>query len=85
MRKGEQTAKRNEHDYPHIVEIVVPEFGFGRRLDDMSLAHRKLGIEQHRGGGRRDSEGHFYARWCFADREHAGSFARAFGGSVVRE
>ena len=81
-RKGEQTAKKNERDYPHIVEIAIPEFGFGRQLDDMDRAHRKLGIQQRRGGGRRDENG-FYARWCFADREHAESFARAFGGTLT--
>jgi len=82
MRKGEQTAKRNERDYPHIVEMALPQGGFGRRLDDMEAAHRGLGIQSRRGQGRHDDK-QYYVRWCFADPQHAESFARAFGGKVI--
>jgi hypothetical protein len=84
MRKGEQTAKKNERDYPHIVEMPLPEGGLGTRMEEMESAHRQLGIRQYRGQGRYGAaENRWYARWCFADRQHAEQFARAFGGKVV--
>jgi len=84
IRKGEQTAKRNERDYPYIVEVDVPPSGFGNRLDAMLRAHLTLGIPERRGQTRREaSEIRDYARWCFADARHAESFARAFGGKII--
>ncbi len=82
MRKGEQTAKKNERDFPHIVEMPLPEEGFGRKLDDMEAVHRQWGIRSRRGEGRHD-ENQYYVRFCFADRNHAEQFARAFGGKII--
>jgi hypothetical protein len=37
--KGRQSAKAIERDFPHIVEMVVPEGGLGKRLDAMYDFH----------------------------------------------
>jgi hypothetical protein len=48
-RKGEITARMNERDFPHIVELPLPEGGFGgRRLAVMQEFHRLRGIENRR-------------------------------------
>jgi hypothetical protein len=39
-RKGERTSRMNERDFPHIVELPVPEGGFGRTLDAIHSFHR---------------------------------------------
>jgi hypothetical protein len=53
-RKGEITARMNERDYAHIVELAVPSGGFRSKSDEMVAFHRKLGIEARRGRGRND-------------------------------
>jgi hypothetical protein len=84
MRKREQTAKRNERDFPHIVEVAIPANGWGNLLNEMLQAHNVLGIREYRGEGRFDlTEGRDCGRWCFENRQHADSFARAFGGKVI--
>jgi hypothetical protein len=77
--KGRSSSKAIERDFPHIVEIVVPEGGLGKRLDAMYDWHRERGIEAHRGSGRREQDRDII-RWCFADQEMADAFAAAFGG-----
>jgi hypothetical protein len=39
-RKGEPTSRTNERDYPYIVEMPLPEGGFGKTLDVMEAFHR---------------------------------------------
>jgi hypothetical protein len=51
-RKGEITARMNERDYPHIVELAVPSGGFRSKWDEMVAFHRD--IEARRGRGRND-------------------------------
>jgi hypothetical protein len=82
-RKGEITARMNERDYPHIVELVVPPNGFGLRLDAMMAFHRVRRIEDKRG---RSSvrDGKHYCRWCFADTETANGFCDTFGGVLLQ-
>jgi hypothetical protein len=77
--KGRISAKNIERDFPHIVEIVVPPGGLGKRLDQMYDWHRERDIEVHRGSGRLE-EGRDIVRWCFADAKTAADFAVAFGG-----
>jgi hypothetical protein len=43
-------------EFPFVVEIMVPEGGFGRRLDEMHAFHRLRGITDHRIPRRRDDE-----------------------------
>lgn len=81
-RKAEATSLINERDYPYIVELPVPENGFGDQLDVMHLFHVNVGIEARQERGRYD-EGRHYIRWCFADPQHATSFQALFGGEVI--
>jgi hypothetical protein len=55
----------NERDYPHIVELAVPEGGFRRTLDALYEWHGERGIESRRGRGQRRDDRE-YLRWCFA-------------------
>jgi hypothetical protein len=77
--KGRQSAKAVEKDFPHFVDMFVPDGGVGRRLDTMYEWHRARGIESHHGRGRRTDEGRYYVRWCFADAALARAFAGKFG------
>jgi hypothetical protein len=77
--KGRTSTKAIEQAYPHIVEMIVPLGGFGRKLDDMYEWHRARGIQDQRGRSRRDENGRDYVRWCFADPAMAAAFAKEFG------
>jgi hypothetical protein len=39
-RKGERTARMNQRDFPHIVELALPDGGFGNPLDEFETFHR---------------------------------------------
>jgi len=77
--KGGQSAKAVEKDFPHFVDMFVPDGGLGRRLDTMYEWHRTSGIESHHVRGRRSDEGRYYVRWCFDDAALARAFADKFG------
>ncbi len=47
---------RNERDYRNIVEMRVPDGGFGQRLDDIHRWHRDRFLEYRSGHGRTTSE-----------------------------
>jgi hypothetical protein len=81
--KGRTDPKEIEKTFPHIVEMIVPLGGFGKKLDDMYEWHWARDIEAMRGCGWRDENGRFYVRWCFANLITAQDFARKFGGSIV--
>jgi hypothetical protein len=76
--KGRTTAKLIERDFPNHVDMMVPEGGFGRRLDAMHDWHRAHGIEAMSGRGWRDENNRDYIRWCFPDAEMAKAFAAEF-------
>jgi hypothetical protein len=78
--KGRASPEANERDFPHHVEMIVPEGGFGRKLDVMHEWHRARGIEAMHGRGRRDENGRYCIRWCFADPTVASAFETQFGG-----
>lgn len=42
--KGRSSAKEIARLYPFVVEVIVPEGGLGRRLDDMHEFHGQRGI-----------------------------------------
>ena len=78
-RKGKRTSRMNERDFSHIVELAVPEGGFGRALDAIHDFHRLRGIESRRGRLQRRNDQEF-VRWCFAsviDAEFAGTLVQA--------
>jgi hypothetical protein len=81
-RKGERTSRMNERDFPHIVELALPEGGFGRTLDAIHDFHRLRGIESRRGRRQRRDEQE-YVRWCFVDPADANAFAAEFGGTRI--
>jgi hypothetical protein len=76
--KGRTGPKEIEKAFPHIVEVIVPLGGFGKKPDDMYDWHRTRGILFQRGRSRRDEYGRDYIRWCFADAETAAAFASQF-------
>ena len=52
--KGRTSLKSLEQDFPHIVEMIVPEGGFGKQLDAMYERHIHQGIRAINSTGRRD-------------------------------
>ena len=75
--KGRSKTNLIERDFPHNVELIVPEGGFGTRLDEMHESHRVRGIQAMRGRSRRDASG-WYVTWCFADAAMADGFRTLF-------
>jgi hypothetical protein len=80
--KGQTGAKVTAREFPFVVEIMIPEGGLGRRLDDMHQFHRHRGITDHHIPRRRDNE-HDYIRWCFKDLAVAEAFTAQFSGTLI--
>ena len=78
--KGRTSLKLIESKFPHHVDMMMPEDGFGARLNEMHKWHDAHGIEAVRGQSRREN-GHDITRWCFADLVTAALFAKEFGAS----
>jgi hypothetical protein len=81
-RKGERTARFNERDFPHIVEVALPDGGFGNTLHDIEAFHSERGIESRRGRRQRRDDREF-VRWCFKSPAHADAFVERFGGERI--
>ncbi len=77
--KGRPSIKAIERDFPHIVEMAVPEGGFRQKTYDMAAWHRDRGIDSHDGAGEY-RDGVFYVRACFLNEADAEAFKQAFGG-----
>jgi hypothetical protein len=82
--KGRTSPKSIERNFPHIVEMLVPEGDFGKWLDAMYEFHAQHGIQVQGRCSRRDKSGRYYTRWCFADAETAAAFASQFNEQVAR-
>jgi len=76
--KGRTKSSLVERKFPHRVEIIVPEGGFGKRLDEMHEWHRARSIKPRFGRSRRDKNKRDYVTWCFADAAMADSFRASF-------
>ncbi|MCW5693103.1 MAG: hypothetical protein KIT48_12130 [Pseudolabrys sp.] len=76
------SARRNEREFPNIVEIPVPDGGLGSRANAILAWHRRHGLISHRGTVRREADAYF-VRWCFADDEDAATFALEFVGELI--
>ena len=76
--KGRASAKTIEKDFPHFVEFPIPEGGFGDRLNTMHDWHLARGIPARHGQSRRDENGRYFIRWCFAEATTAKMFADEF-------
>jgi hypothetical protein len=81
--KGRPSAKTIAGEFPFVVEMMVPEGGLGRHLDDMYAFHRQRRITDHRAPRRRDEQ-HDYIRWCFKDLATAEAFAAQFSGTLLK-
>ena len=77
--KGRASLKVIETKFPHHVDMMVPEGGFGAQLNAMHKWHDARGIEAVRGESRREN-GRDIIRWCFADLRLAMLFAKEFEG-----
>ena len=77
--KGRTSFKAIESAYPDHVDMLVPEGGLGKRLEEMYIWHLTRRIPAMHGRGRRDENGRDIIRWCFADPKIAEAFASEFG------
>ena len=75
--KGRTKSKPIERDFSHHVDMMVPEGGFGTRLNAMHKLHDAHGIPDVSGQSRREN-GRDIIRWCFADAEMAALFRKEF-------
>jgi hypothetical protein len=81
-RKRNIAAYVNERNFPFVVQIAVPDNGFGSRLDAINAWHRYSTNKQRRGRPQSLGEKKFW-RWCFKEFESADKFRQRFGGEVV--
>jgi hypothetical protein len=82
-RKGEITKRMNERDFPHIVELALPEGGFPTTLEAIEAFHRLRGLANAPGRRQHRNEREF-VRWCFASVIDADDFAQQFGGTRIQ-
>jgi hypothetical protein len=71
-----------QRDFPHIVEIVVPESGLGGTRDAMTAFHARYGVQARPRPGRYKN-GSRYVRWFFADPDIAEAFAAKFAKDSI--
>ena len=81
--KGRTKTNLTERNYPHHVELILPEGGLGKRLDEVYSWHSDRGLQALSGKGRRDEYNRDYITWCFADAESAKAFVAEFGGRYL--
>ena len=83
--KGRTKTKLVERDFPHHVDMMVPEFGFGTHLDAMYDWHHARGVLALHGSGWRDENGRYWIRWCLVDPKLAEAFAAEFAAFTVKK
>jgi hypothetical protein len=81
-RKMQLSPRSNERKFPFVVQIAVPDGGFGCTLDAINAWHFYSKHGQRLGRRQEMGEQQFW-RWCFAQREIAEHFRRRFGGEMV--
>jgi hypothetical protein len=87
---------RNERDYPHIVEVMVPpasklatfeaSAAWHQTHNDMLDWHYKRFLKDRRGHGRTEEQNREFVcfiRFCFKDPRDAEDFKARFGGCLV--
>lgn len=82
FRKRKMASRINERKFPFIVQVPVPDGGFGATLDAINAWHCYSKHRQRRGHRQHLGEQHFW-RWCFESVEVAERFQRRFGGEIV--
>ena len=72
--KGRASPKENEAKFPHHIDMMAPESGFGSLLNAMHDWHdaRVRGQSRH-------ENARYIIRWCFADLVTAALFQKEFG------
>jgi hypothetical protein len=76
------TARNEQRKFPFVVQVVVPDGGFGCTLDAINAWHRYSKNTQRRGPPSQLGEREFWS-WCFEGLEIAKSFRHRFGGEIV--
>jgi hypothetical protein len=86
MRKSRSKTKTyarvNERKFPFVVQIAVPDGGFGCTLDAINAWHFYSKNWQRLGRRLEMGEQQFW-RWCFEKHEIAELFRQRFGGEMV--
>lgn len=78
--KGSSSSRKNESEFPHIVEMVLPRNGFDHRLRRQMEDFHALHKIKARFGRRSRQGNQEFCRWCFADAKWADDFREQFGG-----
>ena len=81
-RRREIVGLRNERDFPHLVELVLPLGPFRSVFLEIDAFHRERRIPVRRGRSRHEAE-QFYIRFCFPDTATADAFRSRFGGECL--
>jgi hypothetical protein len=82
FRKMKTVVRANERNYPFIVQIAVPDGGFGAALGAINAWHRYSKNRQRPGTRQRIGEQDWW-RWCFESAAIAEKFQQRFGGEIV--
>ncbi len=89
VRRSHRRAaqKRAEARYRYRVDLPVPRYGLGRKIDDMDdWCHQYVGDFEHHGWQKRVA-GHIpidYIRYYFDLAEIARQFHKLFGGDISK-
>jgi hypothetical protein len=75
-------ARSNEAAFPFVVQIAVPDGGFGCTLDAINAWHC-YGKNRQRRGQRQRLGTQEYWSWCFEGLEIAKEFRQRFGGEIL--
>jgi hypothetical protein len=78
--KGQITPRIIDREYPHQVEIPIPDAGLGSRLNAMHDACRGVDYQTRVIGKKRIETGRDGVRFCFKTPEQADAFRAEFGG-----
>jgi hypothetical protein len=72
-----------ECEFPHIVELAIPDDGLDLQLNRaISQFHRTRDIRPRFGRNRKENRQR-YSRWCFSDSATADAFCVQFGGCRI--
>jgi len=82
LSRKKEFSGHNERKFPFVVQIAVPDGGFGCTLDAINAWHFYSKHGQRLGRRQEIGEQQFW-RWCFEKQEIAEHFRRRFGGEMV--
>jgi hypothetical protein len=82
VRMKKTTARVRQGEPQFVVQVAVPDGGFGCTLDAVNAWHRYSNNTQRRGRPQRLGKREFWS-WCFEGLEIAKSFRHRFGGQIV--